>query len=374
MKDMGVMSFRNLIFLLSINLFASISEAQNLVPNGSFEAYRKCPGSYSRLAAEFSVPGWRSLSTGSPDYFNTCSEGEAAVPYNWAGVSDPYDGYGYAGIYTWTNLGKNYREYLHCKLDAPLVKDSLYQVEFRYKLSSYARYCTDRIGLLLSDSLQTLKHDRLLKVAPTLTVVKDSALDAETGAWELATMRYRAKGNEQFLTIGNFADNPSTETYYIRFRPDAEPMLAQSAYYYIDDVKVLPLFSVTPERMELPAFTGENPELNTVYVLRNIQFAFNSYALLPRSYNDLDKVASWLLDHPDVSVRLAGHTDDVGDQRYNQMLSTKRAESAAAYLVEKGIATKRITTEGYGEDRPLIQGETEDARRINRRVEVEFFR
>lgn len=367
------MSFRNLVFLLPIILTAPGLKAQNLVPNGSFEAYTKCPGSYSRQAAEFSVTGWRSISTGSPDYFNTCSEGEAAVPYNWAGVSDAYDGYGYAGIYTWINLPKNYREYLHCKLDAPLLKDSLYQVGFRYKLSSYARYCTDRIGLLLSDSLPTLKHDRLLKSTPTMMAVKDSALTPETGAWELATTQYRAKGNEQFLTIGNFADNQSTHTYYIRFRPDAEPMLAQSAYYYIDDVKVIPWFT-TPERLVPPVFTGEDPELNTIYVLKNIQFEFNSYALLPGSYDDLDKVVSWLRDHLDVSVRLAGHTDDVGNKSYNQALSANRAESAAAYLIAKGIRGDRITTEGYGEDRPLVVGESEDARTINRRVEIEFLR
>lgn len=367
------MSFRNLIFLLAAIISPPLSVAQNLVPNGSFEAYAQCPGSYSRLAAEFRVPGWRSISTGSPDYFNTCSQGEAAVPYNWAGVSDPYDGYGYAGIYTWVSLSKSYREYLHCKLDAPLLKDSLYQVEFRYKLSSYARYCTDRIGLLLSDSLQTLKHDRVLKMTPTLTVVKDSALTIETGAWELAAMEYRATGNERFLTIGNFADNQSTETYYIRFRPDAEPMLAQSAYYYIDDVKVIPLFTAPAGRVP-PAFTGDDPELNTVYVLQNIQFGFNSYALLPGSYHDLDKVVSWLQDHPDVSVRLAGHTDDVGNETYNQVLSAHRAESAAAYLVASGIPATRIITEGFGEEAPLVKGQNDEARSINRRVEIEFFR
>lgn len=367
------MSFRNLIFLCSVVLSAPTSKAQNLVPNGSFEAYAKCPGSYSRMPAEFRVPGWRSISMGSPDYFNTCSEGEAAVPYNWAGVSDAYDGYGYAGIYTWINLPKSYREYLHCKLDAPLVKDSLYQVEFRYKLSSYARYCTDRIGLLLSDSLQTLKHDRLLKIQPTMMAIKDSALTVETGAWELAATTYRARGNEQFLTIGNFDDNQSTKTYYIRFRPDAEPMLAQSAYYYIDDVKVIPLFT-TPAPIVPPVFTGQDPELNTVYVLKNLQFEFNSYALLPGSYDDLDKVVSWLRDHPDVSVRLAGHTDDVGNERYNQVLSANRAESAAAYLIARGIPANRIIAEGFGEDNPLVEGETEEARMINRRVEIEFFR
>ena len=348
-------------------------QAQNLVPNGSFEEYGVCPGSYSQDAAEFRVAGWRSINSGSPDYFNSCSGGGAAVPYNWAGVSDAFDGHGYAGIYTWMDLAKNYREYIHCKLRQPLMKDSLYHVEFRYKLSSYSKYCTDRIGLLLSDSLERIPHDRPLLMAPTVTFVKDSALTPETGAWERAVTEYRAKGDEQYLTIGNFADNADTHHYYIRFRPASEPMLARSAYYYIDDVKVIPLFSTVPPNSTSPVFTGVQTELNTVYILNNIRFEFSSYALMPVSYQDLDKVTRYLLDHPEVKVRLAGHTDDIGNEQFNQTLSARRAESAAAYLISQGIAGQRISTIGYGERQPLMTGENEEAREINRRVEIEFY-
>jgi len=360
-------------FLLPAVIFPAMLEGQNLVPNGSFEDYFVCPGSYSQHAAEFRVAGWRSISSGSPDYFNTCSEGEAAVPYNWAGVSDPFDGRGYAGIYTWI-APKDYREYLHCKLNAPLIKDSLYHLEFRYKLSSYSKYSTDRIGLLLSDSLKVFSHDRPLRISPTITFVKDSALTPETGAWELAVAEYRASGDEQFLTIGNFADNQRTNHYFIRFRPESEPMLAQSAYYYIDDVKVLPMFQASPDAEEPLAFTGDEPELNTVYVLRNIQFEFNSYALMPVSYTDLDKVIHYLRRHPDVSVRLSGHTDDVGNDDYNRTLSVNRAKSVAAFLISGGIQAERISTLGFGESKPLVEGTRQEARDVNRRVEIEFHR
>lgn len=366
--------FASILFLSLAWLLHPALRAQNLVPNGSFEDYRVCPGSYSQDASEFSAVSWRSINTGSPDYFNTCSEGEAAVPYNWAGVSDPFDGYGYVGIYTWMDLAKNYREYIHCKLSEPLLKDSLYHVEFRYKLSSYSKYCTDRIGLLLSDSMEWVPNDRPLAIAPTVTFLKDSALTPETGAWEHAVTEYKAKGNEQFLTIGNFADNAETHYYYIRFRPASEPMLAQSAYYYIDDVKVTPLFSTEPEMQTPPVFTGGDPELNTIYILKKIQFEFNSYSLMPVSYEDLDNVSRYLLDNPAIKVRLAGHTDDIGSEEYNQMLSARRAESAASYLISRGVADERILTTGYGEVQPLLAEENEQARRINRRVEIEFYR
>ena len=348
--------------------------AQNLVINGSFEDYVSCPGSYSQSAAEFRVNGWRSLTNGSPDYFNSCSEGEAAVPYNWAGVSDAFDGYAYVGLYTYMSQPKEYREYLHSRLAEPLIKDSLYYVEFRYKLSSYSKYSIDRIGVLLSDSLKTFNHDHVLEIPPTISFVKDSALTPETGAWELARAEYRAKGNERFLTIGNFADNINTRSYYIRFRPESEPMLAQSAYYFIDDVKVIPRFSEAPDIVVPPMFTGDNPELNTTYVLKNLQFRFNSYELMPESYYDLERVIAYMQSHPDISVELSGHTDSVGDDDYNQALSFNRARSAAAYIISKGIAKSRITSRGYGEEQPVAQGQDEASQELNRRVEIRFYR
>jgi OmpA-OmpF porin, OOP family len=367
------MNFRRFIFFIGLIILSQRAAAQNLVPNGSFEEYSDCPGSYSENPAAFRATSWRALNTGSPDYFNTCSDGGAAVPYNWAGVSEAFDGYGYAGIYTWMNLEKEYREYLHCKLTEPLIKDSVYLVSFRYKLSSYSKFSTDRIGLLLSDSLKPIPNDRPIKFPPTFSFVKDSALTLETGAWELAAAEYRAEGSEQFLTVGNFSDNGSTHFYHIQFRPASEPMLANSAYYYIDDVKVVPKYSSIPKELETPVLTEADPELNTLYVLDNIQFEFNRYSLLPVSYQDLDKVVIYMLDHPQVSVRLTGHTDDVGSYGYNFWLSDLRAKSAAAYLMSKGIAENRVYAVGYGESRPSIELTTEEAREKNRRVEIEFF-
>lgn len=359
---------------LTLLIFSYQVYAQNLVPNGSFEDYLVCPGGYSQNPSEFRVNSWRSLTSGSPDYFNSCSDGEAEVPYNWAGVADAFDGNGYVGIYTWMNNAKDYREYLHCKLLEPLIRDSVYLVEFRYRLASYSKYATDRIGVLLSDSLKTIHNDRPLNIPPTVSFVKDSALTPETGSWELAAAEYKAKGNERFLTIGNFADNGTTGSYFIRFRPAAEPMLASSAYYYIDDVKVLPRFSGADVVEQPLVFTGSDPDLDIPYILDNIRFEFNSYSLLPESYFDLDRVVTYLSGHPELSVELSGHTDDMGDAIYNVRLSENRAWSAAAYLISKGIAKTRITTKGYGEGRPLIGASSEEGREVNRRVEITFHR
>lgn len=346
--------------------------AQNLVPNPGFEEYQNCPGGHSEAVHEFRVTDWRSATLGTPDHFHSCSTGEANVPHNWAGVSDAYEGKGYAGIYLWMNNDNQYREYLQCELLQPLLKDSVYSIRFQYKLSSYSMYAIDRIGLLLADSVINFKRDKVLRIKPTLSVVRDSALTETTGLWETAAMEYKAKGGEHFLIIGNFFDNQSTHFYEIQFRPLSQLMLANSAYYYIDDVHVIPQYLIREKENLLPGFTLPDITLNTTYVLKNIHFDLNSYKLIPPSFDELNQVAIYLTQNPKVRVQLFGHTDDQGSDQYNLRLSQNRAKTAAGYLETLGIRSDRIEVLGYGKRKPLIDEATEEARAINRRVEVRF--
>ena len=363
-------------FLLSavLTLLLSAGKAQNLVPNPGFEEYAVCPGNFSEALDVFQVSTWRAATLGTPDHFHACSVGEADVPYNWAGVSDAYEGDGYTGIYLWMDNENQYREYLQCKLLQPLLKDSLYFIVFHYKLSSYSRYAVDRIGLLLSDSLIKARHDDVLKITPTLSVIQDSALTKATGLWETASMEYKAAGGETFLTIGNFFDNDETGYYKIMFRPASERMLENSAYYYIDDVRLIPRY-LNEGRIvsrELPEFSLSGAAPNTTYVLKNIQFEFGSYKLTPSSFAELDQVAMYLSEHPSIKARIFGHTDDLGSDRYNLKLSINRASTSADYLKSLGISGKRIEVFGYGKTKPLVEGLTDSARKMNRRVEIRF--
>ncbi len=88
------------------------------------------------------------------------------------------------------------------------------------------------------------------------------------------------------------------------------------------------------------------------------------------SFPLLDEVAQVLLDHPEVlRLRIEGHTDSRGDAGYNLQLSKERAASVMTYLTEKGVATERLESEGYGESKPLVRGNNEKAWSKNRRVD-----
>ena len=349
------------------------ASTQNLVPNPGFEDFTVCPGSYTRQKEDLRLRYWYSPNEGTPDAYNACSNGEGDVPYNWAGVSEAYEGAGYAGIYLWL-YGKNFREYLQCRMDVPLIRDTTYLVSFRYRLSSYSKYCIDRIGLHLSDSAMRKRNHDAWNITPTFRFVSDSALTPTTGLWELARVEYRASGNEQFITIGNFDDDFRTSHYEITHRPAQEFMLKDAAYYYIDDVVIRMKFDPTEIVPVLASFSRHDVKLNERYVLDNILFGFNSYKLLRRSFEQLDDVVSVMTVNKDYRLRISGHTDDVGSDQYNLQLSRMRARTVAEYLVQSGISADRIQSEGFGKKIPLVNGETEAARRVNRRVELTFFR
>lgn len=112
---------------------------------------------------------------------------------------------------------------------------------------------------------------------------------------------------------------------------------------------------------------GDNITLN---MPGNITFAFDSSNLQPQFYPVLDNVASTLNEYNQTVIEVAGHTDSVGSDSYNQQLSVQRANSVAAYLSSKGILQQRMITVGAGETRPIASNDTEAGRAQNRRVEI----
>ena len=103
-------------------------------------------------------------------------------------------------------------------------------------------------------------------------------------------------------------------------------------------------------------------------ILGDIFFDFNSSTLQEASFYTLDKQAAFLLDSKDISLEIEGHTDSLGGDEYNKELSQRRADAVKSYLVSKGIASERLTTIGFGSEQPISDNETEDGRRMNRRV------
>ncbi len=106
--------------------------------------------------------------------------------------------------------------------------------------------------------------------------------------------------------------------------------------------------------------------------IKNLQFDFGKSTIKPSSYASLDKVAQILINK-NFSLKLAGHTDNIGSDDANMKLSKDRAEAVKDYLVSKGANPSRIEATGYGETQPIASNKTAAGRAKNRRVEFTLY-
>ena len=106
-----------------------------------------------------------------------------------------------------------------------------------------------------------------------------------------------------------------------------------------------------------------------------ILFDVNKYDLKDSSKEGLDQVVQLLQAYPTNSLRITGHTDSVGSDAHNQLLSEHRAKAVMDYLVQKGkINPARIKVVGFGKHRPVASNVTEIGRQQNRRVEIDILK
>ena len=115
-----------------------------------------------------------------------------------------------------------------------------------------------------------------------------------------------------------------------------------------------------------PLFTPAAP----VLTLRDVQFESGMAVMLGSSLPVLDSIARQLEALPDVSVEVSGHTDSSGLHRRNVVLAKARAEAVRQYLHQRGVPLERMTSRGFGPDRPVAANGTAAGRALNRRVEL----
>ena len=113
-------------------------------------------------------------------------------------------------------------------------------------------------------------------------------------------------------------------------------------------------------------------EVNSQLALKDINFESNSDKLSDVSFIELNRVIKLMSENPTLKVEIDAHTDDVGSETYNLVLSNKRAKSVMEHLIQNKIPLDRFSSKGFGETQFKYKNDSEENRALNRRVELKI--
>lgn len=163
---------------------------------------------------------------------------------------------------------------------------------------------------------------------------------------------------KQFFTVW-FSGNSSNADISILNRST----ISQGNDFILDDIVFY--------TCEKPDFSAQlkNAAAGSIIELRNVFFETGSDAILPASDEQLGQLITFLNKNTGLYIALYGHTDYIGNDSDNLLLSEKRARAVYNFLIDKGIAKSRLSYKGFGKQKPIATNETIEGRQKNRRVE-----
>jgi outer membrane protein OmpA-like peptidoglycan-associated protein len=374
---------RKVISIFIISGFFLTTNAQQLVANGSLNDRNVCTEFRATCAPEawFFIPTYTLKSPNEDgNHFEVLSMGSLKK------VDPP---------------GR--RDFLYTKLLCRLTAGR------QYNFSVWVNTADNKFDHLdVWMGLREPNHLRMIREVfePSFTILPKNE-DNSRPRWKRYSIVYTAKGDEQFIMLGNLSDEGMDKS-------KAKSLsLHKWVLYGIDDVSLTPVDSslntcaeydavfkqVYDQNYRHPARLIESQPLNVpivkqpepvkkdvpiiwdtgfaeisapdTLIIPDVLFNFNSSTLNPKFIKELDLILSKLKDRHFSLLEITGHTDSIGTFAYNVDLSERRAKTIKEYLVRKlGLPKEMITTKGMGEKAPRTTNATAEGRQMNRRVEI----
>lgn len=252
---------KGILVVFSLTILSIVSFSQNLVPNYSFEVIDDCPTAFDQV---YLAAPWFRPTLGSSDLCSSCNSGLLGVPQSMTGFEYARTGNNYlAFVTTVTGTVDSYREYIEVRLISPLLAGQTYFVNFHLSLPDSIIVATDAFGAYFSeDSIFDYLSIAELPVIPQVINPAGFFITNQNG-WTEVSGEYLAIGGEEFITIGNFNNDPSTDTTYVPGGP-VSPTTNWS-YYFIDDVCV----STDPLLCGPQTKSNENYSINKIKIYPN---------------------------------------------------------------------------------------------------------
>jgi OmpA-OmpF porin, OOP family len=370
-----------LLFIIIIN---NGVKAQNLLPNGDFKEQQICVEFEQKCAPM----GWRLTSIDPPTYYRQFEGTDTSAHVAWA---------------TFVALSlteKLYREYLQAPLLCPLIKGEKYRFSISLRPEMFA---IKEFGVKFCDTSTITGVNILLMETPDIVFSDKNYLYKKKNEWMTLTYDYTANGTERYILIGNFKADEDTEyksvkalkismkiAYYVknvsltavrdipvcdyselikRLRNDRHRHTLFSLQFFQDTLAI----QATKPKKNKPMAT--KPRIDSTIViplLPIIYFDTDKYTLREKFTKDLLAVVAYLQKFPEVNLTISGHTDNAGTDKYNEVLSDKRAKTVHEFFISHGISSHRITVNSFGEKNPVSNNLTEEGKQLNRRAELRF--
>ena len=310
------------------------AEAIDLVPDPGFD--RTIPAHRS---------SWRNASGDTPDF----EEGRT-------------------GIYLYSAVNADHREYIQTPLKERLDPCGQYDVRLRVLRNSTYAYAVDRIGVALTEDFENDRRRDLLSF-PLLWEIGHAGVMDDTGQWTILCGQFEGGGCADRLLVGNFSSDDST--IIVQHDPSDGPF----AYYFVDDISLWRTGTIDgcttpcPEALVVATNTVDTvPE--TPRWPMDLHFAVNDHVpgddLMPAA----EELFQVLAAHPKAQVRIEGHTDDTGTAAANLKLSERRAVAVRNELLQLGLSRKQLIVVALGSSEPVDTNSTEEGRARNRRVRI----
>ena len=229
----------------------------------------------------------------------------------------------------------------------------------------YAYMVSNRSGYGLSDIVR-IKLKSNERPNPVV-LVKGKVVNAKTKQPISASITYNSltTGKE----IGQAISDPVTGNYNMVLPYGAQYSFNANGTNYIPVSNNLDLTTVAEYKEIRQDLLLVPIEVGQTIQLTNIFFDMSKSTLRNESIVELDRLYNLLVANPTMEIEIDGHTDNVGDPALNVQLSLDRATAVKKYLTGKGIAESRILVKGFGGAKPVASNDTEDSKKLNRRVE-----
>ena len=349
------------IFMLVISLvFVPVAHlfSQNMVPDSSFEDYRRLPVKKNNSIS--CTKNWVSPSEGGAgDYYHELSPWWTGVPGNIFGRQKPSTGKAYGGLC----LRRKFCEYMSTKLIDTLKAGQEYRVEFYVCRAERSIGKVKELGIHFSKGILLGLPGSGVDFVPSIEFIEKKGFKNKR-KWVKYSAVYTAEGFETSLMIGHFR-NKNTK----RFKG--------WSHYYFDDISVTPIAHepsidrALNSNLEviLEKETHDKPTLIKAFTSNQINFEVNKSELLPSSFPEIEKIVALLKNDSSLQIQINGHTDGSGEEEFNVELSEARALAVARFIVDKGIDSSRLQTNGFGSAQPIESNSSQEGRIKNRRVE-----